>query len=128
MIEILLVEDHPYVRKLLRQLIETYVDLSIVGEAVNGEEAVLLAAKLQPDIVIMDVHLPVLSGVVATTLIKLNNPCTAIIGLTAGGPEEDDKAMIIAGAATVINKSEMLQALHPAIVAAVKQIQKPVIY
>jgi DNA-binding NarL/FixJ family response regulator len=128
MIEILLVEDHPYVRKLLRQLIETYDDLSIVGEAVNGEEAVLLAAKLQPAVVVMDVHLPVLSGVVTTTLIKLNNSFTAIIGLTAGGPQEDEKAMIIAGAAVVINKSDVLQALHPAIVDAVKQVKKPVIY
>jgi two-component system, NarL family, nitrate/nitrite response regulator NarL len=128
MIEILLVEDHPYVRKLLRQLIETYEELSIIGEAVNGEEAVLLAAKLQPDIVVMDVHLPVLSGIVASTLIKMNNPFTAIIGLTAGGPLDDEKAMIMGGAAAIINKSEVLQALHPAIVDAVKQVNKPVIY
>jgi DNA-binding NarL/FixJ family response regulator len=128
MIEILLVEDHPYVRKLLRQLIETYADLSIVGETDNGEEAVLLAAKLQPAVVIMDVHLPVLNGVVTATLIKLNNPFTAIIGLTAGGPQEDEKAMIIAGAAAVIYKSDVLQTLHPAIVGAIKEVKKPVIY
>jgi DNA-binding NarL/FixJ family response regulator len=127
MIEILLVEDHPYVRKFLRQLVEQYDDLSIVGEAVNGEEAVYLAAKLQPDIVLMDVHLPVLSGVVTTTFIKLNNPFIAIIGLTAGGPEEHETAMRIAGAAAVINKSDLLHTLHPAIVDAVKHVKKPVI-
>ena len=60
-IEILLVDDHHYVRRLLPEIIETYKDLSIVGEAVNGEEAVLLAAKLKPAAVVMDIHLPVLS-------------------------------------------------------------------
>jgi DNA-binding NarL/FixJ family response regulator len=127
-IEILLAEDHPHVRKLLRQLIETYTDLSIVGEAVNGEETVLLAVRLKPAVILMDVHLPVLSGMAATTLIKATNPLTAIIGLTAGGPYEDDIAMIMAGAATVINKSDLLQALHPAIVNAVKRVTKPVVY
>jgi len=121
-IEILLVDDHPYVRRLLREMIETYDDLRIVGEAVNGEEAVLLAAKLKPAAVVMDVHLPVLNGVPATTLIKMNNPFTAIIGLTAGDPHEDEKAMTIAGAAVVINKSDVFSALYPAIVDSPKRI------
>jgi DNA-binding NarL/FixJ family response regulator len=121
-IEILLVDDHPHVRRLLREMIETYDDLRIVGEAVNGEEAVLLAAKLKPAAVVMDVHLPVLNGVPATTLIKMNNPFTAIIGLTAGDPHEDEKAMTIAGAAVVINKSDVLSALYPAIVDSLKRI------
>jgi DNA-binding NarL/FixJ family response regulator len=126
-LQILLVEDHPQVRKLLRQLIETYDDLSVVGEAVNGEEAMLLAAKLKPAAVVMDVHLPVLSGVPTTTLIKMNNPFTAIIGLTAGGPHEDEKAMIAAGAAAVINKSDVIQMLHSAVVEAVKRVKSPVL-
>jgi DNA-binding NarL/FixJ family response regulator len=125
-ITILIAEDHPYVRKLLCQLIGTYADLSVVGEAVNGEEAVLLTVELKPAVVVMDVHLPVVNGIAATTLIKTANPFTAIIGLTAGGPYEDEKAMIIAGAATVINKSDMLQALHPAIFDAVEQVRNPV--
>ena len=126
MIEILLVDDHPHVRGILRELIETYDDFMIVGEAVNGEEAVLLAAKLKPAAVVMDIHLPVLNGIAATTLIKLNNPFTVVIGLAAGDPHEDEKAMIIAGAAAIINKSELLHTLHPAIVNAVKQVKNPV--
>ena len=124
-IDILLVDDHPHVRQLLRETIESYDDLSIVGEAANGEEAVLLAAKLKPAAVVMDIHLPVLSGVPATTLIKINNPFTAVIGLTAGDPQEDEKAMSIAGAALVLNKSEVVHTLYPAIVAAVKQVKNP---
>jgi DNA-binding NarL/FixJ family response regulator len=63
----------------------------IVGEAVNGEEAVLFAAKLKPAAVVMDIHLPVLNGVAATTLIKVNNPFTVVIGLTAGDPHMKTK-------------------------------------
>ena len=125
-IEILLVEDHPYVRKLLRQIIETYEDLRIVGEAANGEEAVLLAAKLKPSVVVMDIHLPILGGVPATTLIKLNNPCTTIIGLTAGDPQEDEKAMTIAGATAVIDKGKVADALYQAIIDAVQRVKNPV--
>ena len=125
-IEILLVDDHPQVRKLLREMIETYDVLRVVGEAINGEEAVLFAAKLKPAAVVMDVHLPVLNGVPAAALIKRNNPLTAIVGLTAGDPHEDEKAMTIAGAAVVINKSDAFHALYPAILNAIKQIKVPV--
>jgi len=126
MIDVLIVDDHAYVRQILRELIETYDDLTIVGEAVNGEEAVLLAAKLKPAAVVMDVHLPVLNGVPATTLIKMTNPVTAIIGWTAGDPHEDEKAMTIAGAAVVINKSDVLQSLRHAILNAVKRVKNPI--
>ena len=125
MIEILLVDDHPHIRKLLREIIESHDDLTLVGEAVNGEEAVLLAVKLKPAAVVMDIHLPVLNGIPATTLIKMNNPFTAVIGLTAGDPREDEKAMTIAGAAAVINKSEVLHALYPAIIDAVQRVKNP---
>jgi DNA-binding NarL/FixJ family response regulator len=126
MIDVLLVDDHAHVRKILRQLIEAHDDLTIAGEAVNGEEAVLLVTKLKPAAVVMDIHLPVLNGVPATTLIKMNNPFTVVIGLTAGDPHEDEKAMTIAGASAIIDKNEVLHALYPAIVNAVQQIKKPV--
>jgi DNA-binding NarL/FixJ family response regulator len=125
-IEILIVDDHPHIRKALCEIIETYEDLRIVGEAVNGEEAVLLATKLKPAVIVMDIHLPVLGGVQAATLIKVNNPFTAIIALTAGDPSKDTKAMTIAGAATVLRKDQLWDALYPAIVDAVKQVKNPV--
>ena len=125
-LEILLVDDHPLIRKLLREIIESYDDLSVVGEAVNGEEAVLLAARLKPDVVILDIHLPILSGITASTLIKVNNPFVIVIALTAGGPRQDEIAMTFAGAAAIINKDDVLNALHPAILNAVKQVKLPV--
>ena len=125
-IEILLVDDHSHVRKILREVIENHDDLKVVGEATNGEEAVLLAVALKPAAVVMDVHLPLVSGIAATTLIKTTNPFTAIIGLTAGDPHEDERAMTIAGATAVIDKGQLMQALYPALIDAVKRIRYPV--
>ena len=125
-IEILLVDDHPLVRRILRKIIESYNDFKVAGEAVNGEEAVLLAARLKPAVVIMDIHLPILSGISASTLIKVNNPFVSVIALTAGGPCQDETAMAVVGAAAVINKDDVLHALRPAILNAVKRIKTPV--
>jgi DNA-binding NarL/FixJ family response regulator len=124
-IEVLLVEDHADIRRFLRKMIETYDDLAVVGEATNGEEAILLAAKLKPAVVIMDVNLPGLNGVQATTLIKLQSPFTAIVCLTVD-PIGNEKAMTIAGAAAIVNKGEVFEALHPAVIQAVKGIKHPV--
>jgi CheY-like chemotaxis protein len=74
----------------------------------------------------MDIHLPVLSGVAAATLIKIHNPFVSIIALTAGDPNEDEKSMVIAGAAAVINKGDVLHTLYPAIINAVRQVKTPV--
>jgi DNA-binding NarL/FixJ family response regulator len=109
----------------LRELIETHEDLKVLGEATNGEEAVLLSVALKPAVVVIDVHLPLLSGVAATTLIKTTRPFATVIGLTAGDPGDDATAMTREGAAAVINKSDAMHALHPAILNAVKHVKHP---
>ena len=70
----LLVDDHAMVRQGLRSILETYEDLEIVGEAEDGEEAVNDAIRLHPDVVLMDVNLPRLSGIHATQRIKQDAP------------------------------------------------------
>jgi DNA-binding NarL/FixJ family response regulator len=120
MIEVLLVDDHPVMRALLRQVLETYPDIVIVAEAEDGEEAVRLATKFQPDVVIIDLHLPRLSGVKATKLIRVQSPFTAIIGLTAGEPDDREMEIISAGASTVLNKADVFRDLYPSIVKAVR--------
>ena len=123
MIGVLLVDDHPVMRRLLREMLETYDDLTIVGEAENGEDAVAQAAKLHPSVVIIDIHLPILNGIQATKLIKLRSPFTAVIGLTAGEPRHTEKEMIIAaGGAAVINKGEVIEALYPSILEALRRL------
>ena len=119
MITVLLVDDDPVMRQLLRDILDRYPDMHIVGEAENGEDAVALTMTLTPAVVIMDFNLPTMSGVEATTSIKLKSPTTAIIGLTASAPGDTEYAMVDAGAAAVLNKGEMVGVLPPIIVQAI---------
>jgi two-component system, NarL family, response regulator LiaR len=126
MIDVLLVDDHPVMRQFLREMLESYADLTIVGEAQNGEDAVAQATTLQPSVVIIDINLPTMNGIQATKLIKLQSPFTAVIGLTAGVQGHNENAMIAAGATAVINKAEVFEALYPSILEAVRRLRSPV--
>lgn len=123
MINVLIVDDHPVMRELLRQVLETYPDVAIAAEATNGEDAVRQAARLQPAVAIVDIHLPMMNGIEATKQIKLRSPGTVVIGLTAGEPDERDMAMTLAGASSVINKADVVRSLYPAIVDAVRNLK-----
>ena len=126
MIDVLLVEDHPVMRQLLRDVLECYADLTIVGEAESGDDAVTQATALQPSVVIIDINLPTINGIEATKLIKLRSPFTAVIGLTAGEQGHTERAMIAAGATALISKGDVFQALYPSIQAAVRRSKSPV--
>lgn len=126
MIDVLIVDDHPVIRELLRGVLQRYADVSVVAEAGYGEDAVSLAIRFQPDVALIDVNLPTMSGIEATRLIKLQSPSIAIIGLTAGEPDETDMAILAAGAYTIISKADLIHRLHPAILKAVENL-KPVI-
>jgi NarL family two-component system response regulator LiaR len=80
---ILIADDHAMLREGMRNLLEKEKDFDLVGEAADGEEAVRLAAKLKPDIVIMDIVMPKLNGIEATKQIKQVSPSTALLILTA---------------------------------------------
>ena len=125
MITALLVDDDPVIRQLLHDTLERHADVTIVGEAENGEDAVALTVTLKPAIVLMDFNLPTMSGIEATTLIKLQSPHTAVIGLTASTPGDAEYAMVDAGASAVLNKGEMVGVLHPIIVQSVSVVAAP---
>jgi len=80
-IRILLADDHVVLREGMRNLIEREKDLEVVGEAGNGEEAVKLGTELKPDIILMDIVMPKVSGIEATKLIKKASPNSAIINI-----------------------------------------------
>jgi DNA-binding NarL/FixJ family response regulator len=124
MVTVLLVDDYPVMRQLLRDILERYPDIHIVGEAANGEEAVLQSTKLRPNVVIIDIELPTISSMEATTSIKLQCPLAAIIGLTAGAPDQSEVAMREAGAAAVLSKADLINTLYPAIMDAVSLTSK----
>lgn len=103
-IRILLVDDHAVVRSGLRMLLQAQPDMSIVGEAETGREAVQMVRRLQPDVVLMDVQMPDMNGIEATKKIKEMKGDTAVLALTM---HEDDQyffEMLRAGASGYIPK------------------------
>ena len=97
-IRILIVDDHDIVREGQRALIETEPGMELVGEAKDGIEAVELAKRFQPDVILMDLHMPKKDGVEAITEIKGENPESRILVLTSFNEDEKVYAAIKAGA------------------------------
>ena len=87
-IKVLLADDHTIVRKGLCSLLEGEADIEVIGEAENGREAIKLAEKLHPDIVVMDISMPCLNGLEATRQLKKHFPEIKILILTMHANEE----------------------------------------
>jgi DNA-binding NarL/FixJ family response regulator len=104
-IKILLADDHPLMRSALRDLIEQEEDLLVVGEAGDGSEAVGLTETLKPDVVIMDISMPVMNGVEATKKIKDSSPETSVLILTVHTDIHTIFSILQAGASGYLVKS-----------------------
>ncbi|RDW15830.1 DNA-binding response regulator [Oceanobacillus arenosus] len=79
---ILIVDDHAHAREGIREILEEYEDFLIIGEGKNGEEAIKLTEELMPDIILMDIQMPVMNGLEATKRIKLKFPYVKIVMIT----------------------------------------------
>lgn len=104
MIKVLLVDDHAVVRSGLRMLLESQSDIEIVGEAESGEQALRLAKELRPDVILMDIAMPDMTGIEATRQIKERDDDAAVLALTM---HEDDQyffEMLNAGASGYLPK------------------------
>lgn len=115
-IRVLLVDDHPMVRRGLRSFLETYPDVEVVGEAGNGEEALQSVQMLSPSVVLMDINMPRLNGIEATARIKHINPHIVVLGLSVHVGEVHRRAMTAAGATAVISKEAAVEQLYHEIV------------
>lgn len=104
-ISIILGEDHLITRQGIRRLLEDEKGFTIVGEGANGEEVVELVNELKPDVVIMDIAMPKLNGIEATRQIKVTNPRTGVLILSAYDDDEYVFALLKAGAAGYLLKS-----------------------
>jgi DNA-binding NarL/FixJ family response regulator len=97
-VKVLLVEDHPHMRKSLRRLLEADSAIEIVGEACDGREGIDMCVRLKPDVVLLDVGLPVMDGIEACRLMREKEPSAKIIMLTSHNNERDIFASLAAGA------------------------------
>jgi DNA-binding NarL/FixJ family response regulator len=115
-IRVLIADDHPLIRSGMRTLLGTTDDLDVVGEAATGDEAVALAASMQPDVVVMDLRMPGLNGIEATRRIVAANPQTRVLVVTLWEDDNSVFAALRAGARGYVLKEaderEVLRAVR----------------
>ena len=118
-VRVMVVDDHAVLRQSLRYMLESQPGIEVVGEASNGREAVDIAEKLRPDVILMDTIMPGLNGIEATRQIRRRLPKTKVIMLTGYAEDEHIAGALRAGASGfVIKKSEIdellvgIQAVH----------------
>ncbi|HZU75214.1 MAG TPA: response regulator transcription factor [Dehalococcoidia bacterium] len=114
-IRLLVVDDHALFRTGLANLLRDYDDIELVGEAANGQDAVSIAAQTKPDVVLMDMGMPGMSGLEATRAILSDAPEAAVCMLTVSEQDEDLFEAIRAGARGYLLKDTELPVLHDAI-------------
>jgi len=123
-VKVILVDDHDVVRTGLRSFLDTQADVNVVGEACNGEEALLRAAELQPDVIIMDITMPGMDGLEATRQLKANNPECLVLALTVHDDKQYFMEMLAVGASGYITK----QAAADDLVAAIRAVASGQVY
>jgi DNA-binding NarL/FixJ family response regulator len=119
-IRILVVDDVELVRHTLRTTLSANPRFAIVGEACDGEEALAWVQRCEPTVVVMDIQMPRLNGIQATTLIKRFFPHVIVMGLSVHASEDMRQEMITAGATSVLTKDYAGVRLHEEIMKAVE--------
>jgi NarL family two-component system response regulator LiaR len=117
-IRVMLVDDHTMVRRGLATFLKAFDDLELAGEAENGQAAIQLCAKLQPDVILMDMVMPDMNGAAATRAVRQQFPNVQVIALTSFKEEELVKSALEAGAIGYLLKDvsadELVRAIRSA--------------
>jgi DNA-binding NarL/FixJ family response regulator len=119
-IRLVIVDDHPVVRDGLRGMLESQPDFEVVGEAANGEQAVQLANSLKPEVILMDLRMPVMDGVTALGEIKSSSLTVQVLVLTTYDSDADILPAIEAGAMGYLLKDTSREDLYSAIRATAR--------
>jgi DNA-binding NarL/FixJ family response regulator len=118
MIRVLLADDHQLVRAGLKSLLATAPDVEVVGEAADGQQAVTLVAETDPDVVLMDLSMPVMDGVAATRAVRADHLSTRVVVLSSFSDQARVRDAIAAGATGYVLKDcapdELLSAIRAA--------------
>lgn len=103
---VLVADDNEGFRTLLGRFIAAHEDLLVVGRAADGDEAVAMTRTLSPDVVVMDLFMPRMSGIEATRIIAAAHPHVSVIALTAHRSEENERSSRAAGASAFVSKAD----------------------
>ena len=113
--KILIVDDDIRFKSLVKKLFSSEEDLQIIGEAANGQKAICMAKELKPDLILMDISMPRMSGLDATRQLKKIMPELAVIILTIHDLDGYREAAMARGAHAYVLKKEMMEELIPAV-------------
>jgi len=119
-IRTLIVDDHADFRQRVKEFLASEPEIEVVGEAADGQEAILKARELQPDLVLMDVRMPGINGISATRQLKEEMPEVKVIMLSLFDIDEYRKAALDSGASGYVVKKNLVQELIPAIRGALR--------
>ena len=119
-VRVLLVDDQALFREALATLLQVRPEIEVVGEARDGDDAVRQVAALRPDVVLMDLHMPVLDGTAATRRLRVEHPGTRVLALTTFDDDEDVFAALRAGAVGYLLKDVTSDRLVEALLAAAR--------
>ncbi len=112
---VLLVDDDAGVRQAVISVLRSMPGIALLGEASDGKFALALTRAMRPDVIIMDVDMPIMNGIEATRAIHADFPGVRVVGLGIGQPREQIQAMLDAGAIACVNKIDTLQMLLTAV-------------
>ncbi len=121
---VLLVDDDGGVRQSVIAVLHSIPDIALLGEASDGKFALALTRAMRPDVVIMDIDMPIMGGVEAARAIQADCPGVRVIGIAVNQPRDRIQAMLDAGAIACVNKIDSLYVLLTAIARSAKS-RKP---